>query len=173
MAGDSRLSFVLASGAILFASTRTERNVIMGILGSLFGWDQSMGAMNAVLASHLIENSNRAERQKIAGQVVKIISSVQHRQSADTILEAISVEPRVVQMNFIALACDNLGIAPPIRNNVWARVENPYRIGEQVDANRISAAIQSLEKQDGIRVIWPGNDARISFKRMYEEGLLR
>ena len=104
----------------------------MGILGSLFGWDQSMGAMNAVLASHLIEKANRAERKRIAMEVSDIFSSVQrklfvHGHAPAGTLEAISKESRVVQMNFIALACDNLGISPPVPNRAWARLKNPYK----------------------------------------------
>ena len=144
----------------------------MGFLGSLFGWDQSMGAVNALLASYLIEKADRTERQKIAVEVVRIISSVQHRQAPDAILEALSKKSRVVQMNFIALACDNLGIDPPVRNNVWARVENPYRIGSQVDANRISVAVYAIEKQDGVRIVWPGDDVHIDFSKMHRNGEL-
>ena len=145
----------------------------MGILGSLFGWDQSMGAMNAVLSSHLIENANRAERQKIAKEVANIISSVQRGQALDVILEAISKKSRVVQMNFIALACDNLGIAPPVPKRAWARLKNPYQADYQVDAERISAAVGVIGKSDKVIIIWPGNDAKIDFTKMHQQGDLR
>lgn len=145
----------------------------MGILGSLFGWDQSMGAMNTVLASHLIENANRAERQKIAMEVANIISSVQHGQAPDAILEAISKESRVIQMNFIALACDNLGIAPPVPKRAWARLKNPYQMEHQVNAERISAAVEVIGKFDKVVIVWPGNDAKIDFKKMHQKGELR
>jgi hypothetical protein len=145
----------------------------MGFFGSLFGFDQSMGAVNTVLASHLIEKANRSDRKRIASEVFNIITSVRRGQPLDTILTEISKETRVVQMNFIALACDNLGIAPPVRNNVWTRVENPYRIGNQVDAQHISIAVDVIAKQDGVRIAWPGNDSRIDFKKMHAEGALR
>ena len=38
----------------------------MGILGSLFGWDKSLGALNAVLASNLLELSSASTRQEVA-----------------------------------------------------------------------------------------------------------
>lgn len=144
----------------------------MGFFGTLIGWDQSNGAVNAVLASYLIEKADRADRIKVAKEVVNIIASVQRR-SLDLILQNISTQSRVVQMNFIALACDNLYIEPPVRNNVWSRVDNPYRVGSDVDEHRISAAVYAIEKQDGVRITWPGDSVRIDFKKMYEEGILR
>ena len=144
----------------------------MGFFGTLLGWDQCMGAINAVLASHLIENSDRALRQKIAREVVTIIASVRKHQTLDSVLDDIGNQSRVVQMNFIALACDNLSIAPTVPNNVWARVKNPYHIGQQVDANRISVAVDLMLKEDGVRVAWPGDNVRIDFVKMHNEGLL-
>lgn len=143
----------------------------MGFLGSLFGWDQTMGAVNAVLASHLIDYAKPEERKRIAAEVIRIVSSVQGRLTSDSILENLSRESRVVQTNFIALACDNLGIDPPVRNNVWTRVENPYRIGSQVDASRIALAVKTVAEQDGVRVNWPGNEVRINFVGMYSDGI--
>lgn len=143
----------------------------MGFFGSLIGWDQSNGAVNAVLASYLIEKADCSTRIKIAKEVANIIASVQ-RQSVDLILQDIGKQSRVVQMNFIALACDNLNIDPPVRNNVWSRVGNPYRVGGDIDENRISAAVYAIEKQDGVRITWPGNAARIDFEKMHEEGIL-
>jgi hypothetical protein len=145
----------------------------MGFFGSLFGWDQSMGAINAVMASQLIARCDNSARQNIAREVIRILSSVQRGQSSDQILETINRQSRAVQMNFIALACDNLQIAPPLRNNVWTRVENPFRVGAQLDDIRIASAIDSIKRQDGVRLAWPGDDARINFKKMRDAGLLR
>lgn len=144
----------------------------MGFFGSLLGWDQTLGAVNAVLASHLIEKSSADERKEIAREIVRIVSSVQSGLTADQILMNLSAESRVVQTNFIALACDNLGIAPPVRNNVWTRVENPYRTASQIDATRIDAALSAVAKQDGVRLTWPGSDRRINFYSMYHRGSL-
>lgn len=142
----------------------------MGFFGLFLGWDQSMGAVNAVLGSHLIEKTDAGTRKKISKEVADIVMRVRQRQQLEAILDEITTKNRVVQMNFVALACDNLGIDPPVRNNVWTRVKNPYLIGSQVDATRISLAVQAIEKQDGVRVVWPGNDVRVDFKKMYEHG---
>lgn len=142
----------------------------MGFFGSLLGWDQSMGAVNAVLGSYLIEKTDASTRKRIAKEVADIVMRVRHGQQLETILDEITTKNRAVQMNFVALACDNLGIDPPVRNNVWTRVKNPYLIGSQVDATHISLAVRAIEKQDGVRVVWPGNDVRADFRAMYEGG---
>ena len=122
--------------------------------------------------SYLIEKADDSTKKKIAREVVNIILSVR-RYPIDLLLQDISEKSRVVQMNFIALACDNLHIEPPVRNNVWSRVENPYRVGNDVDENRIAAAVCAIEKQDGVRITWPGNDVCVDFKKMYDEGAIR
>lgn len=141
----------------------------MGFFGSLIGWDQSMGAVNAVLASYLIEKADRADRIKIAKEVARIIMSVRPRQTPESLMQELSNDSRVIQMNFIALACDNLGIPPPVPNNVWTRIKNPYQLGKQIDELRISSAVDAI-KRDGVSVVWPGNNVSINFKTMYEEG---
>lgn len=144
----------------------------MGLFGSLIGWDQSMGANNAVLASYLLENSDSGMRKAIALQVADIIMSVQ-RTDRNSALAKLSEECRVTQMNFVAIACDNLGIPPPVANNVWSRLKNPYMIGTQVDETRIKVALGLLLKQDRARIEWPGNDSKVDFLHMFRTGELR
>lgn len=43
----------------------------MGFFGRLFEWDQSLGAINAVLANYLLEFSPDYMRPKIAEEVIK------------------------------------------------------------------------------------------------------
>jgi len=136
----------------------------MGFFGSLIGWDQSMGALNAVLASYLIQSADNDDRLKIAREVARVIMRERPRQTAESVLHELSKETRVIQMNFIAIACDNLGIPPPVRNNVWTRVKNPYLIGTKVNDMRISAAIDAIES-DGVLIVWPGNNDRVRFYR--------
>lgn len=141
----------------------------MGFFGSLIGYDQSMGALNAVLANNLIEKASASDKINIAVEVVNVIS-MGRPLKLDLILNDISKQNRVVQMNFIALACDNLYILPTTSNTSWTRIQNPYRIGEQVDSNHISAALNVIEKKYGLDVSWPGNSVVIDFKKMYKTG---
>ena len=142
----------------------------MGLLGSIFGWDQSMAAVNAVLAEHLLMTSDTNTRLKIAREVVSIVRSVFPRMTTDLVLSDLNRKSRTVQMNFVALACDNLGISPPGRNT-WTRFSNPNHAGGQVDRLHIDSAIESVLKQDHISVEWPDDSAHVDFEKMIEGGV--
>lgn len=139
----------------------------MGLLGKLFGWDQAMSTMNAVLASHLIEHATTEVRKNIARQVVAIFQSV-NRMSTEDALDKLSKEDRAVQMNFIALACDNLGIAPTVPKNVWTRIRNPFLAGREATPLYIETAIETVRKKDGVSVSWV--DKPVNFRTMYNLG---
>lgn len=140
----------------------------MGFFGSLTGWDQSNASINALLGVHYLKNASPAERRAVVDQIVKIIQSVQPRLTREQILTDFSRRGIVGQMGFVALACDYLGIPPPIRGNVWTVFKNPYLTGEQVTESHIQAAQYALLKQDGVRVEWPGCDKSIDFRMMAE-----
>lgn len=143
----------------------------MGLFGSLTGFDPAMGATNALLASHLLDISNVATRQEIAREALRFISQFRRGVPVDEVLDQLSEMSRVTQMNFVALACDNLGIAPQQSGYVWWRAKNPHVVGRQVTECNLSVAVSMLEK-DGHRVSWPGDEARIDFKQLYYEGVV-
>ena len=101
----------------------------------------------------------------------RIIASIRRGQPFDKILTEISNESRIVQMNFVALACDNLGIAPPVRGNVWTRITNPYQLDGQVNRTHILSAIDVVAKQDGVRLSWPGDNVKTDFLQLHREGM--
>lgn len=140
----------------------------MGFFGSLTGWDQSNASINALLGVHYLKNASSSERRAVVDQIVKIIQSVQPRLSREQVLTDFSKQRIVSQMGFVALACDCLGIPPPIRGNGWTVFKNPYLIGEQVTESHIQAAQYALLKQDGVKVEWPGCDKCIDFRMMAE-----
>lgn len=143
----------------------------MGFFTSLFGWDQNLGAVNAVLASHLFDKVNDDLKRKITREVFDINRAVCQGANPAELLDRISNSDRVAQMNFVALACDNLLIPPPVKNNVWSRIKNPYWISNLIDDNRIDAAIYSISRQDGITISWPGRNTKIDFKRIMDSNL--
>lgn len=144
----------------------------MGFFSSLFGWDKSMGALNAVLANHLIENGSATTNKLIAIQVIEIVRSVNPNMSDEMVIADLNKANRVVQMNFIAIACDNLGIPPMAPNNVWTRIQNPYLIGQQVDEHAINASIDAVSRQDKCSLTWPGNQKQIDFNSFLQNGRL-
>lgn len=74
-------------------------------------------------------------------------------------------------MNFVAIACDNLGIPTPIGNNVWTRISNPNLI-EHEAISRIEVALEVIGKQDHAVLEWLGNNS-INFTAMHNNGVLR
>ncbi|MDG3064828.1 hypothetical protein ACFQ4M_13350 [Thauera mechernichensis] len=138
----------------------------MGFFGSLTGWDQSNAAINALLGVRYLKNADPSERRAVVDQIVKIIQTVQPRLTREQILTDFSKRGIVSQMGFVALACDYLGVPPPIRGNVWTVFKNPYLIGEQVTESHIQAAQYALLKQDGVKVEWPGCNACLDFRMM-------
>ncbi len=127
----------------------------MGLLGSLFGWDQSMAALNAVLAYQFITKCNQEQKALVTREVITIISSVQRNRSEQEIINQFNQELLLVQMNFVALACDNLGFSPLIPNNVWTRVKNPYVLASKISPLHIDSALEAIRKQDGYSLTWP------------------
>jgi hypothetical protein len=143
----------------------------MGLLGRLTGWDQQKDAQNAVLASYLAETASPELKKEIANrlviiqQQVKVGSSV----SPQAILEELSGRPRIVQMNFIALACNSLGIPPGLRSLSFMDVQNPYHADDESSLDRIGVALADLSRRSALRLTWPGNDVRINFLSWVED----
>ena len=127
----------------------------MGLLGSLFGWDQSMAAVNAVLAYQFITSCDQRQKALVTSQIITIISSVQRKSSEQEVIRKFNTEQLLVQMNFVAIACDNLGIQPIVPNNVWTRISNPYSLVSKVTSYHIDAALEMIKKQDGYSLSWP------------------
>lgn len=141
----------------------------MGFFSSLTGWDKTMAALNAVMGSYVMENADLSTKIAIADEIAKIISIARHgKPNKATILTELNQESRVVQMNFVALACDNLHIPPPFTNSYWERIKNPYAAGKQVDELLIQAAIQTEQKNQSSRITWPGISASFDFSALYE-----
>jgi len=143
----------------------------MGLFGSLLGWDQAQGAVAVVLASNLLDKLSPNQRKQIAQEIAEVICRTERR-SEGGVLESLSAESRVVQMGFVVLACDSLGINPfPQPFNIWPRLSNPYLLDDQVDKRRLDTAISLLEKR-GVFAFWPGGQVRVDFVRMLRDGVL-
>lgn len=126
-----------------------------------------MAALNAVMGSHVMECSDHSTKEVIADEITKIIASARYgKPSKESILSELNQESRVVQMNFVALACDNLGIPPPFKNSYWERIQNPYVTGSQVTELAIEGAIKAFNKEGNSGIVWPGISASFNFKSL-------
>lgn len=142
----------------------------MGFFSSITGWDKSMAALNAVMGNHVMENYDHSTKIMITDEIAKIISIARYgKLSKESILSELNKESRVVQMNFVALACDNLHIEPPFKNSYWERIKNPYATSAHVNEASIDGAIKAFRKEGNDGVTWPGISASFDFKSLYEE----
>jgi hypothetical protein len=139
----------------------------MGLFGLLTGWDQNKAANNAVLASHLAEHLDGEQKKAIATLIANSILRFRTRGSAEVILRELNKNCRVTQMNFIALACNDLGIQPLIKGSDWLSVRNPYLVGGYTKEKDISFSVRWYEKRSGVRVNWPGDDVKVDFLNWY------
>lgn len=136
----------------------------MGFLGTMTGWDASKHAYNAVLASHLCDNAVPELKQLIAERIGMIIASVTNdNRPVARLLAELSKKPRTVQMNFIAIACDSLGLCSLLHGFPFQTVNNPYSVNSDLAVARIAVSQRDFAARTGIAVKWPGDDVRIDF----------
>ena len=137
----------------------------MGLLGRLTGWDQQKDAHNAVVGSHLADTAHADAKRRIAERIVEIQRQVKGRYagSLDDILRDLDSQPRSVQMNFVALACNSLGIQPNVHGLYFNEVQNPYLAKGEATTERIDFVVRYVNARYPVQVGWPGNDRRVSF----------
>lgn len=137
----------------------------MGFLGRITGWDQQKDAHNAVLASHVAETASPELRREIVKRLVLIQQQMRAAGAGDlhAIVADLSNQPRIVQMNFIALACNSMGISPGLSGLHFQSVENPYRAESEGSLNRIGVALDDLSRRSGRQLNWPGNHVKVDF----------
>lgn len=137
----------------------------MGFLGRITGWSQQKDAHNAVLASYLADTASPELRQELVKRLILIQQQILAGGAGDprAILEDLSRRPRIVQMNFIALACNSLGIPCGLSGLQFESVENPYRADNDSSLSRIGVALDDLSRRSGRQLNWPGNHVRVDF----------
>jgi hypothetical protein len=89
--------------------------------------------------------------------------------TAEDVLRELNNNCRVTQMNFIALACINLGIEPPIPNSCWLPIRNPYSVGGYTKETDISFAVRLFARKSGVSINWPGDDVKVDFLGWYDD----
>jgi hypothetical protein len=137
----------------------------MGLLGRLTGWDQQKDAHNAVVAGHFADSAHTDVKRQIVQRLVEIQRQVKGRYagSLDDILHDLDSQPRSVQMNFVALACNSLGIQPNVRGLYFNDVQNPYLAKGEATTERIDFVVRYINSRYPVEVAWPGENQRISF----------
>jgi hypothetical protein len=137
----------------------------MGLLGRMTGWDQQKDAHNAVLANHLVETANDDLKRLIADRLVSIQERALKHISGDrdAILYALSNECRIVQMNFVAMACNTLNISPNLPGMSFTLITNPYLSEDKSSINRIEISMEDISARCRQKLSWPGNNVKVDF----------
>lgn len=139
----------------------------MGLIGLLTGWDQNKAAINSVLATHAASKLDLQQKRDVARLIAKHILDSRNRGTAEAVLQELNNECRVIQMNFIALACNELGIAPKLSSTSWLPIRNPYSVGTHTKEEDISASVKWFESRTGVRINWPGDEVKEDFLAWY------
>jgi hypothetical protein len=141
----------------------------MGLLGALFGWDQSKEAANAILAQHYLDNATADERSRVAQLVVKRLEDGLGR-ADEGLIRALNQKSRACQLNFIATALVTSGTAPKLAGATWHLVTNPALSDGRVDDDQVKTAAKWFLNQHNCHIAWPGNTARLDFGRLQRDG---
>ncbi len=140
----------------------------MGLFKSLMGIDKREGALNAVLANHLINTCDADLARKIVKQIASIQISMGSGMGKTELeaIEKLNERSRITRTNFIALACNSLGISPNIPGFVFYVVENPFRAGSNITDEHISASCTTIRRKFDSLTPWPGDSQSINLLRL-------
>lgn len=118
-----------------------------------------------MLASYLAETASPELRREIVKRLILIQQQVRAAGAGDphAIVADLSNRPRIVQMNFIALACNSMSIPSGLNGLHFEGVENPYRSENDSSLSRIGVALDDLSRRSGRQLSWPGNHVKIDF----------
>ena len=135
------------------------------LIGERLGLEQSKGASNALLAGLLMEKADKELKTSIAICVGEIIVDMRRAGTPLRTLQDLNKNSRLVQTNFIALACNNLEIDPPVGKCDWYNVQ-PYRVGSRITKNDIIGAQRWFKTFRGVQLEWPGDDVKIDLLKL-------
>ncbi len=123
----------------------------MGFLSSLFKGNKGFAAAtNALLAEHMLPTLSSDQKDQVRAQISHIFRAGGFPNITDDfIYTQFHSESRVVQLNLVALALNDLGIEPPYKGEFWHEVRNPFR-PDIYDSNDIAAVQARLSNQHGV-----------------------
>ena len=128
----------------------------MSLFKRVTGIENHEGSLNALLALRLLRLSDPQTISSICDQIAEIMLRVSpgFRNPREHLILELSSKPLVTQMNFVALACIELGLYANVEGMGWYIVQNPYRLGENISLEHLKAATSTL-KRYGADGFWP------------------
>jgi hypothetical protein len=133
----------------------------MGFLSRLFGLPSFGGATNALLVELMMPKLSATQRSQLKAQLVTVFRNGGFPNiKPEAAMASLNRAPRIAQLNFLALAMNELGMQPPLKNEFWHEVRNPFD-PSIADEKSLWAVSQRLKSTHGVDIS-VGRDA-ISF----------
>jgi hypothetical protein len=137
-------------------------------LGFLTGRDQDKAATNAVLAQHILERLDNAQKKAIITSIINRLKRKYNYSDEDVVL-SLNQDDRICQLNLIALACRELQMPPPVSDGRgWRRLRHPLISAGSVKQKHLDSAKEYIHQTTGISVDWPGSNVKIDFIPWYQ-----
>ena len=105
----------------------------MGLFSFLFGSGPKRFSVanNALLAEHILPHLTSDMILQLKEQIFYIFRAGGFPNITDEfVVEKFDSSERVVQLNCIAIALNDLGVQPNLENEFWLEVRNPFRADE-------------------------------------------
>ncbi|MDH4097158.1 MAG: hypothetical protein OEU87_02490 [Nitrospira sp.] len=129
----------------------------MGILGRLFSIPSFDGAANALLVELTLPTLTESQRVELKTRVIEIFQkSGPSDLSQEAALLGLNQASRLTQLNFLALAMDELGFDPCLKKEILFKVKNPFD-PNLADEHTLRAVARRLKWKHGVEA-WIGKE---------------
>lgn len=124
----------------------------MGFLKNLFGIPSFNGATNALLVELILPTLTAFQRAQLKAQYCEIERKSGFPNATDeAILDHLNRSTRVAQLNCLALAMGELGYQPPLRNEFWHPIRNPFD-DSLTNESELWAVAKRLKSEYGVEI---------------------
>ncbi|MBH0177027.1 MAG: hypothetical protein HP491_03990 [Nitrospira sp.] len=124
----------------------------MGLLGRLFKIPSFEGATNALLVELTLPTLTDAQRAELKIRVIEVFQKLGPPDlSPEAALLGLNQASRLTQLNFLALAMDELGFDPPLKKEILFKVPNPFD-PNLADEHTLRAVARRLKWKHNIEV---------------------
>lgn len=124
----------------------------MGLLSKLFGIPSFGGATNSLLVELVLPSLTPQQKEQLKTQLVEVFRRGGFpRTPPEVALRDINRSTRITQLNFLALAMNELGYQPPLKNEFWHEIRNPFDAG-LADDSAVWSVAKRLKSTHGVEV---------------------
>jgi hypothetical protein len=124
----------------------------MGIFSRLFSIPSFDGATNALLVELTLPTLTDAQRAELKARVIEVFQRKSSSElSQEAALHGLNQASRLTQLNFLALAMDELGFDTPLKKEILFKVQNPFD-PNLANEHALRAVARRLKWNHGVEV---------------------